>query len=103
MHTVAFIVIEDYIIITSKCLLTVLPAHFSFLLLLLAILSFNQLVLCKKVCQNLKITESLILILKIRALREKTSLKMFTSLFQRCMLKGKKILLESIYDNKFPS
>lgn len=46
---IAFIVTEDYIIVTSKHFLGVLPACFSFLLLLLAELSLNQLVLRKKV------------------------------------------------------
>lgn len=88
MHTAAFIVIEDYIIITSKPLLGVLPAHFSFLLLL-AVLNLNQLVLCKKVSAR-----TLILILKIPAVGEKTSLKMFTSLgFRGICLRERKSYL----------
>lgn len=47
--TNAFIVIKYCIVKTSKHFLGVLPADFAILLLLLAVLSLNQLVLCKQV------------------------------------------------------
>lgn len=57
----------------SRCL----PAHFTILLLLLAVLSLNQLVLCKQVCQDLKTTISFMFTLKnLKVLGEKPSLKM---------------------------